>query len=436
MSPAGEPGADQRGSALVMAVLVLFVLSSLGIGLLFLTQLEMQMGSEDARSKQAFYLAEAGLEVARESLRLGGATADAMLATAAGPDGEIDFDPDTLQVEFDAVGNVTGLSGFDDDVPLVDTTALGEGVYAAFLTNDPAETGGAHQSNDTNERLTVTAVGVGPVHKVEVAQAIVERDSFPPLPAAITMPGPSPAFYGGDWPNKVMTGNDCFGSGLPGLDMPVLGVIGPLAEQDAEAGVVAPLSYTQGYAPNVEYGVDTVDDVTASINPLWLDCNYLLELAARVRAQADIVGDASTPLAELQAAGNDATIFLEGDYATTENWSGGGLLWVTGTLDIRWGFDWDGTIFVIGTGNLQGIGYEATYQGAVVVANIAGPDGVLWTADDCSGADGVLGTADDGFDVATFHISDPGETDLSYCQSSIDAVSRRFPFAVTQFRQR
>jgi len=429
----------ERGSALVTAMLVLFVVTGLGVGLLFITQLEMQMGREDARSKQAFYLAEAGLEQARESLRISGAGIDTMLDAASGPDTVIDFDPASLRVQFDAAGNVTGLSGFNDDVPLVPITPFGAGVYAAFLTNDPGEgpPDYAATKHDSNRRLTVTAVGVGPGRKIEMTQAIVEQDSFPPPPAAITLLGPTPTFYPGNSTGKHLTGRDCNGTGVPGLYVPVVGVVGAAAEASAETSV-APGDTTleEGTVVAPQYGTDAIDDLTGTINPLWTDCTYLHELAADVRAQADVIGDASTSLANFGAPGNPKMVYIEGDYYIGDDWNGAGLLWVTGTLDLSERLDWTGTIFVVGTGDYQRNWSIGNVDGAVIVANIAGPDGLMWTADDCAGADGTLGTADDGFESASFTVADPGDGLLSYCQQSIDAVATKFSFAVTQFRQR
>src|SRR5262249_61626335 len=67
----------ERGSALVMAVFVLMLLTSMGAALLFVSENEMKTGRVDLRSKEVFYTSEAGLEDARETLRvvnLSGAT--------------------------------------------------------------------------------------------------------------------------------------------------------------------------------------------------------------------------------------------------------------------------------------------------------------------------------------------------------------------------
>ncbi len=183
------------GSALVMAIFVLALLSSMGVALLFLSSNEVKMSQADMRSKQVFYLAEAGLEAGRASLLVlnGAGSFSDDLAIYAGTNGTLDFDADALQVTYDTDGNVTGLTGYGDDVPLIDATAFGGGWYAAFLTND-AINGTA--TGDTNNRVVMTGVGLDSNNSVEIVQAVITRELVIP-PAAITLLGPTPSFSGG-----------------------------------------------------------------------------------------------------------------------------------------------------------------------------------------------------------------------------------------------
>src|SRR5439155_5039831 len=88
----------ERGSALVMAIFVLVLLTAMGAALLFVSENEMKTGQVDLRSKTVFYTSEAGLEDGRETLRvvnLSGVTAalraglNDELTSAAGPNGLI-----------------------------------------------------------------------------------------------------------------------------------------------------------------------------------------------------------------------------------------------------------------------------------------------------------------------------------------------------------
>jgi hypothetical protein len=430
---------DERGSALIMAIFVLVLLAGMGASLLFVSETEVKMSRVDARSKQVFYVAEAGLEDGRETLRVTNladlaasdrATLDDELTAAAGANGIIDFDPAALKAVHDSTGNVTGFTGYGDDVPLRAITTFGSGKYVSFLTNDALD--GKTSTNDTNDRVLITAVGTGSDRSLEIVQAIVERRTFPPMPATITIIGPLANFDGGNSAAKDYTGNDCAG-GVAGLNVPVVGVIGAASEASAEAGVQKPDSYTQGS----QTGVDTVDNISGTIDPSWTDCTYLHDLARQVRASADVVGTSSTPNGSLGTSVDPLIVYIEGDYTVGGGINGAGLLWVTGTLTFNGNAGWSGVIFTVGKGNFQRSGGgNGEISGANLVANIAGPDGTMWTADDCAGADGVLGTADDGAATGTYNNAGGGSGDTGYCSTAISSVEEEFPLAVVSFRQR
>ncbi len=432
-------GAPERGSALVMAIFVMALLAGMGIVLLFVSETEVKSSQVDLRSKTVFYNAEAGLEDGREQLRVTNLSAatrasrqsfDDELTTAAGPDGVIDLDPASLKAAYDASGNVTGFTGYDDDVPLRAVTAFNGAKYSAFLSNDAID--GSASIDDTNDRVMVTAIGTGSGTALEIVQAIVERDAFPDMPATITIVGPSANFDGGNSNAKDYTGNDC-ASGIPGLTVPVVGVVGTASESTAEAGVQKPNSYTSGSAT----GLDTVDNVSSTIDSSWSDCDYLHDLARQMRAAADVVGTSATSNGLLGTSGAPKIVYIEGDYTVGGGFDGAGTLWVTGTLTFNGNAGWSGVIFTVGKGNFQRSGGgNGVISGANLVANIAGPDGLMWTADDCAGPDGVLNTADDGLATGTYNNSGGGTGLTGYCSSAISDAQDEFPFVITGFRQR
>ena len=418
---------NDRGSALVMAIVVLVVLTFLGVALLTLSQYETRMALADARAKTVFYVAEAGLEHSRRSLLDQDAVStspgsiDDELSHAAGSNGSIDMDPTTIRAVYDSSGRVIAFTGYGDDLPVQAFTSFGMGAYASFLSNDGIDEA-LDPLDDTNGRVVLTAIGALPGHATEVVQALVQRTSSPALPAAITMLGPTPHFEGGTSKSKLLTGDDCDGAGDPGVYVPVVGVIGSSAETAAEAGVDVPGTFVSG----PDTGVDTVTNIDATILPLWKDCDYLLYLAAEIKGLADVVGDSSTPLSALGSSGNLKTVYIDGDYTLTAQVNGAGILWVTGTLSLQGGVDWEGRIYAVGTGVIQRDGSgTGVLSGGLLMANVAGQDGIMETADDC----------DSGFDVATFETNGGGAGDIVYCrQHANDGQGERF--RVVQFRQR
>jgi hypothetical protein len=152
----------EDGSALVMAVFMLVLIGVMGMGLMFMSVTEMKMSKAGLRAKQAFYMAEAAEEIGRATLwELNGAEDFTdRLKQFAGPDDTFQFQPQNLQLIRDSDGDVTGVDGFDNDIPLLDVTNFAGGQYVAFLTNDPDE--GWETTDDFNKLVMITGVGAGP----------------------------------------------------------------------------------------------------------------------------------------------------------------------------------------------------------------------------------------------------------------------------------
>ncbi len=439
----------ERGSGMVMAIFVLFLVTSLGVALLFLSNTEVKLSQADGRGKVAYYYSEAGLEKARALVHYANFISSDIeyfsdeLAVAAGADGNIDFNLASLSATFDSDGNLTSLSGFNDDRPAFPLASFAGGMHAAFLTNDPAE--GIANPIDNNKKVMLTGVGAGPDRSLEIVQAIVQRvDLYPVPPATITILGeqncmPNCAqFDGGTSTPKRYRGDDagthCPG-GDPTLHVPVVGVIGNHSVGSAQTGVIKPASYTSG----TEVGIDTVKDLTAipGLDPTWTDCGLLRDLAMEIRDAADIIGDSSTPNAALGTVADPKIAFIVGDYVVGPAVSSAGILFVTGTLDFHGQADWQGIIFAVGEGDfLRNGSGNGEISGSVVVADISGPDRILFTADDCSGEDGILGNGDDGIAQSTYYVPGGGVGVTGYCSSYLLRWQAAKPLEIVSFIQR
>jgi len=446
------PGREREsGSGMLMAVFVLFLVTSMGVALLFLSRTEVQLSQADGRSKVAYYYSEAGLEKARAITHNANfISTDKQYFTdefplVAGGDGALDFDVANLTATFDNDGNLTGLTGYDDDTPVVPLAGFESGWHAAFLTNDPAETGGIHDMTDTNKKAMITGIGAGPDRSLEITQAIVEKvDLYPVPPATITILG-EPAcgascaqFWGGTSTPKRYLGDDsnpvCPG-GNPSLWVPVVGVIGSSSTGTAQGGVIKPASFITG--PHT--GSSTVSDLTTdpSLDPLWTDCSLLVDLAAEVLAAADIVGNTATPNTDLGTTADPKIVYIDGDYVVGPSVSGGGLLLVTGELQFHGNADWQGLILVLGKGDfLRNGSGNGNIAGSIVVADISGPDRILFTSDDCSGQDNILGTADDGVAQSSFLVTGGGTGKTAYCSAYLIQWQAAKPLEIISFLQR
>lgn len=443
---------------MVFAIFVLVLLSAMGGALLFSTQLEVKMSQSDVHSKQAFYLAEAAEESAREKLFVINAldTLTDDLEDAAGDDTNLDFDPDTLQPVLDSDGAVVDFTGYGDDVPLQLLTTLGDGVFMAFLTNDPAE--GVANTTDVNRLVTITGVGGGPDGAVEIVRAIVEPDQpLPEMPgAAITMLGPNPFFWGGTSNASAYTGEDCGGAGVPGLVVPIIGTVGEEAEKDAITGI----SENNGpdYISGDLEGAETVADLTDPTDPAvmaskmetisqdWTSCPNLAKLVDELRQKADwgcedqngstlvwddngeqVLQDNKCDIPDGTGPGD--ILFVDGDVVVDKQAAGGGILIVTGEVTITGQTSWAGAILAIGDGVVlrSGAG-NGEVSGGIIVADIAGADGLFGTDDDCGGA----GT---GFGSADYQVTGGGTGNTTYCTTDLNAANPPEPYNIIAFRQ-
>ena len=423
---------------MVMAVFVLFLLASTGAALLFLSNSELQMSQASVRSTEVFYLAEAAVEAGRSAFYkanvLDGFSDD--LVDAAGADTEISIVPGQIEPIFDANGNLTGLSGVGDDKPLVAIQTLpGGGSIAAFLMNDPLEAGGRQGKTDTNDRVIIVGVAAGRDRSFETVEALIERRPPIPLipPATITLLGKPPTFASATSKVKTYEGEDCAGAGVPGLYLPVFGVIGGGATSEVEAGLETNPTVQSGPYVDDEVVADltdsnelTVKSGVGTIDPKWNSCESLSAMLEHLEDNADYICRSNK--CEFPDYGPDTLIFIDGDYAMDQKDSGQGILVCTGELTLTGGTSWNGLVFVVGKGifRLNGAG-KGVISGSMMVADIAGPDETYGTSDDCK-------TGSDGLGKATFDENGGGNSATQYCTSDLTSTNVR-PYQVVEFLQ-
>ena len=192
------------------------------------------------------------------------------------------------------------------------------------------------------------------------------------------------------------------------------------------------------YTSGGDDGNSTITDLTddPDLDPMWTDCEALIELAELVKINADIVADSTLPKASLGVPGAPVSVFIDGDYEIKGNFDGAGLLFVTGTLTIDGKSGWLGPIFVIGKGDFlrDGAG-NGDITGGVIVADVAGPDRILFTDDDCNGEDGTKGTDDDGIAGSSYVVNGAGNSTTSYCGTLFPLWQGLRPFDIVSFRQ-
>jgi hypothetical protein len=445
---------NEEGSALLMTVFVTSILAGLGIALLHLSEANLRLARKSLSNKKAFYLAESGVENGRRVLiDASGAAEDfsTQIEAAAGENDTIDFDPDLLVARYNADGDFLGFDGYGDDVPLRSAEFLEHGYSAAFLTNDPLD--GRTNLVDSNARAIVVGVGIGPDRAFRMVEIIIEPEIIlPPMPpAAITLLGENPHFFGGSSNSERYNGEDChfLGGGSPALNVAIVGATGTNAEDLVEGGMVgSPTRYTSGSYQGDQTAVDLTDATNplvassgmGAMDPVWTDCSFLQALNEKIEKYATFhcAGD-ECELPESTTT-NDI-VFIEGDVTIGPGYSGAGILAATGEVTILGNSTWTGAVLAIGEGAVTRLGGgNGVISGTTVVADIAGPDEIYGTADDCQPVpDAPLDDATsvpvdtDPFGTSSYSVTGGGNSDIDFCSRFIPTDPHTY--VVVDFRQ-
>ena len=405
---------NETGLVLAVALVILVVLGVMGSAAVIMTRGDLKISGNYKNSETAFYVAEAGIEHAREVLRaMNAASVDKNslsdeLASVTGSNGVLD-------------GNVSG----SDDVPLINAVPLGNDSYTVYLTNDSVD--GSLNQTDSNKTVVLTSVATGPLGSQATIESTVKTfDLFRP-PGAITLLGNGASFTGNMSNAKDLHGDDQCGTILP---KPVVAVshIADVAGIQSAINSSQPATYhTKDSGGNPVTAVTHPDDIAkaipastvASIDSNYgtnlLDAHDLNDFVTDVKHLADTVapGGTSATSVYVGAPGDTRVVVVDGDFNLNTN--GAGILLVTGTLTFQGNIDYDGLILVFGTGAMvRNGGGNNNIRGGIIVADTRGPDG-------------IPGTLDDALGPPTFNTSGGGAANIRFCSTVIEDMLAGIP---------
>ncbi len=346
---------EQKGIALVTALLFLLIVTILGVVTVNNSALGLKISANTKVSKQTFFVAEAGAEVARELLRAhmaAGHNLSYELNQVKGADGVL---TDSLRASNFSV---------TDDIPFIHTTSFGNGSYTVYLTNDAAD--GVNSVTDTNGIVTLTSLATGLDNSRAVVQ-ITTKLPMQDIPGAIVMAGPNVTF---DVPSS-----NTFR--ISGVTMPAIAVTSTASQTTILNSI--PADRTGNYTGTG--GTPSVQVVTLPFP--WDNITSLQNLYATLKSNADFTSPRN-PGFTLGSETNMEIVVIDGDYSLTG--TGGGILLVTGQLTLSGNFSYYGLLLAIGQGRVVRTGGgNGTLSGSIYLAKIDGPDGIMNTADDVFG---------------------------------------------------
>jgi Tfp pilus assembly protein PilX len=224
--------------------------------------------------------------------------------------------------------------------------------------------------------LSVTASGSRRMLQVEVGQDTFQFNA----PAALTLDGPGDTFATGPSSKFGVNGNDSNSvcGGTVGPNVPSVGVPDDTDKTATITQISNAVNGNTSKMGNYKSGSNTTPDVQNVYTglPSTLQTKTsLTDLMSTVKAdvtQPVINGPATdSSFTSPGTLGLPQIIYVNGDLTLSGNFTGYGILVVTGTFTAKGSNTWNGLIFVVGTGNFIDKG-TSTFNGAVVVGNTTG----------------------------------------------------------------
>jgi Tfp pilus assembly protein PilX len=313
----------QNGFLLSAALTLLTALMLLGTTAFILSSTDIKIGGNFRNNQLTLQVAMAGAERARELLRL---------ENLGSSNSSTFSDELNSTTRKGANGVLDGYSSTTDDVPLT-TGTLNNVTYNAYLSNDSAD--GANSTTDSNGKVVITSVAIGPSNAKAQVQIVVTIQPPPSSPATIYSKGD----VTGNGSSLTISGNDACGAGT---------ALAPIYTKDPATTNLNGNPTLQGSPSTPQHGMLDID----------------------IPAYIDTLKPGATTVTEDQ---NNATFGSASNYQTVYSWpddpahfnnqglklqnvTGYGVLLVKGDLELGGGFQWNGIILVTGSVTLNGGG--------------------------------------------------------------------------------
>jgi hypothetical protein len=460
---------NQRGVALMLAMFALIVVTSIGLGMMYLTDTETMVNSNFRDTQVGYYAARAGLEEARDRMRTTagtGVTISASLPTAKpGAAGGVLYILNPNNGETVAPWTATD-AYFDDEIckevscgssltpPTsgwhVNPALTASSTYAASpvlpykwmritLKLDQSAAGTSNVMyvdgksanaafyvcwNGTNEVASftacaspnnpiylVTTLAVTPSGSRRMLQYELTQDSLNlSLPAALTLDGTSDSMGGPHSNPYHMDGADHAGCGgtAGGTTHPAIGV--PDTPDIATVTGGIPSNRLDHYTGTVGHATPDIENISASMPANLQSVSALNSLLSTIKNNVTqpVLNGNQSGLSNPGSAASPQVIYVDGDLSLSGNVTGYGILVVTGQFSPGGNVGWRGIVLVVGKGILSGNGGgNNEYDGAIIVAN---------TVD-------AMGNPLSSLGAATFDFSGGGGNGVYYSSGCINQAS-------------
>lgn len=286
----------------------------------------------------------------------------------------------------------------------------------------------------------ITALAVLPDRSEKLLQYVVTPTSYGlNFPSALTLAGNQANFNGANSNQYFVNGSDGSGSPppVPGCtpnspSVPAVGVTGASNVNNIVNGTSGTsftgipsnrhTHYTGGTPP---LPTPSVSNVSSTLNSSLQSPSSLNQLIQSISQNADLVISGNATQANMpsnMSVSNPMTVVVDGNYSMIGNYTGYGLLVVTGNFSYSGTTGWNGVILVIGDGTTTFLGSGGgnnEFNGAIYSATIKDVNGNLLPS---------LGTVD-------FDISGGGGNGIYYNSCWIKQALQPPSYQILSFRE-
>jgi hypothetical protein len=410
---------NERGAALITAILLSLLLLAAGGTLVLTTSMTGITALDSTAEMQAYYAAESGMSRTLEVLR-----------------GNVPSNPAGTRATFLNVAcsrNLWAVTSGNN----VNVATDGSTVFRVTSIVDLDDPIGANCGSATYKatRLRIQVAGVGPNNALKNMEMVVNRYTLSyPVNATVTMRNGSGSPINFDLGGSNVTsasGNDSYGTAPPVAAFAV-----DNSDYNATNNIIdgcnADGTNCSGSAPNVSPADPLV--LNGGNTPSFLES---VKTAREFLYGSEGMLQAAKNQGRYFTTGNDAIAstaglgggagypdgvytFIDGDFTLGPgNPTGQGTLIVTGTLTLNGNFNWNGVIMVLGGGTVVRTGGgNGNIYGAMFVAKFP-----------------ASGTDSDVFGAPTFNTSGGGTANIQYNSDAIDRAKSVGGHSVSGIRE-
>lgn len=350
----------ERGAALVTALMVSMLLLAAGGALIITTGMAATNAVDSTAEAQAYYAADAGLQLAVSVLRRNKPSNN-----PAGTDATFrNFVCGTSNPCTNGGGNLSPWLTYVNG--RVQISATPPAAFELTVTDPGLNPGDTLPAGYQPRFLLIRSVGRGPKGATKALEMMVDRFKFAyDAPAALVLresknANPHVSMIPGPGQPNLYSGTDV---AKPAVTKPAVGVgdTSYLALTDLSVVSLAMTGET------MTGGVGAVGTAATPWPAIVSDAPTTAATVAELKSYASSTG----------CPGNSQALsgftFIEGNCSLGPQNSGSGFLVITGTLELSGSFDYSGLIFVLGAGKVvRSGGGGGTIQGGILAANYTG----------------------------------------------------------------